>query len=116
MSIRKKNNWISFSENLRRIGFKSYAAYLDSDLWRKKKAAYRASKRPQKCLCCGDPNYQLHHTTYDRLGREWLKDLIPLCSECHETFHKLLKEDDSLNLSDTKLILDGVRKYRKRKK
>lgn len=30
----------------------------------------------------------IHHLRYDRLGREPLTDLIPLCALCHERWHR----------------------------
>lgn len=29
----------------------------------------------------------MHHLTYERLGCEWLTDLVALCKDCHEQEH-----------------------------
>lgn len=63
-------------------------AYLGSRAWRQVRERYKASDLPQVCRC-GATRWQLHHTTYERVGRERLEDLIPLCSECHATAHAL---------------------------
>src|ERR1041384_467720 len=73
---------------LQRLGYKTYAAYLGSRAWRQVRERYKASDLPQVCRC-GATRWQLHHTTYERVGREHLEDLIPLCSECHATAHAL---------------------------
>lgn len=73
---------------LRELGYDTYSAYLSSSAWRDVKARYRASDLPQICMC-GETKVQLHHTTYERVGREELEDLIPLCHDCHATAHDL---------------------------
>lgn len=77
------------------LGFRSYQAYLASQHWRDFKAYYRSSDRPQDCVLCGTPDdIHLHHTTYARLGRERLTDVIPLCSRCHVMAHALVRRGD----------------------
>ena len=80
---------------LRRLGFSSYDAYLKGDHWRERKAAYRASDRPQRCICGEYEGLQLHHITYERLGAELLDDLRLLCAGCHTTVHILERRGDS---------------------
>jgi hypothetical protein len=62
---------------------RDYLAYLQSGTWRTKRnraltlAAYR-------CERCGTGRQlEVHHRTYDRLGREWDQDLEVLCRDCH---------------------------------
>ena len=31
-------------------------------------------------------NLEIHHRTYERLGRERLEDVILICRECHELY------------------------------
>lgn len=76
---------------LREVGYDTYAAYLKSPAWRDLKARYRASDRPQICMC-GEVKVDLHHTTYERVGREELDDLVPLCRDCHTQAHILEAE------------------------
>lgn len=59
--------------------------------WQKvRDARYRFDD--QKCVVChrdltGEP-YQTHHLTYQRLGREKLRDVVTMCDSCHHTFHQ----------------------------
>jgi hypothetical protein len=77
-----------FWGKLNRLGFRTYRDYLRSPHWNSVKARYRASDLPQVCMC-GEEKVQLHHTTYERLGEELLKDLVPLCARCHAMVHVL---------------------------
>ncbi len=69
-----------------------YAEYLRSPHWGEIRQRYIESDRPTQCSVCGDPDYQLHHKTYERLGREELDDLEPLCDRHHRERHKLPPE------------------------
>lgn len=71
---------------LRSLGFSSYWEYLQSAHWQDISRAYKASGLPTRCIC-GAPEVELHHRTYERLGREELTDLIPLCRLCHAAIH-----------------------------
>lgn len=43
-----------------------------------------------RCKQCGSPyGLQVHHRTYERLGREQPDDLICLCRDCHRRAHGL---------------------------
>lgn len=82
-----------FQERLAALGFSTYVAYLRSPHWQAMKAAYRANdKLPQYCLACKNPQFELHHRSYARIGHEWIGDLIPLCRICHEKVHTYLHE------------------------
>jgi hypothetical protein len=76
---------------LREVGYDSYDAYLKSAAWRDVKERYRASDLPQICMC-GATEVDLHHVTYDRVGREELEDFVPLCRACHTQAHILEQE------------------------
>jgi 5-methylcytosine-specific restriction endonuclease McrA len=42
-----------------------------------------------KCENCGEPyGLQVHHLTYERLGRELDTDLVVLCRQCHANEHR----------------------------
>jgi HNH endonuclease len=83
---------------LRPLGFERYADYLASEHWREVRKRYRESDRPQRCKC-GAEGTQLHHTTYVRLGRESLTDLVLLCENCHRRRHGLSKRADPAELA-----------------
>jgi hypothetical protein len=111
---RRRRRKSEFRERLKGLGYRSYSQYLKSEHWEGVKARYRRSKRPKVCACCGDPNYQLHHNTYERLGKERLTDFTPLCDVCHTGFHRYLRAHKELKLSDTDLILEALREKRKK--
>jgi hypothetical protein len=74
---------------IQRLGFKSYAEYLRSPEWAEVRRRYRAAPAlPQECFC-GATEVEFHHTTYERVGRERLEDLVPLCVNCHRMLHAL---------------------------
>lgn len=78
-----------FHVRLRALGFSTYSEYLSSDYWTSIRSEYAESNLPKRCLACGAGPYQLHHRSYERLGREILLDLIPLCRSCHVRLHNL---------------------------
>jgi 5-methylcytosine-specific restriction endonuclease McrA len=73
----------------RRPGF-NYARYRRSRHWQEIRAL-RFERDGHRCQDCkgksGDPVLEVHHLTYDRLGRERLEDLVTLCQRCHSTRH-----------------------------
>jgi hypothetical protein len=68
-----------------------YQEYLQSSHWRtmRRKALENAEHSCQ--LCNSDSALNVHHRTYERLGRERLTDLIVLCRDCHAKFHDKLE-------------------------
>lgn len=73
-----------------------YSAYIKSEAWRAVRQRFIASKLPKVCGGCGRPwgrGDHLHHRTYKNLGREFLRDLVPLCANCHEAVHVLYDSD-----------------------
>ena len=67
-----------------------YSAYLNSQTWKKKRkiALKRAGYRCQVCSA-SQCRLDVHHNTYDRLGREDPEDLCVLCTYCHKKHHNL---------------------------
>ncbi len=70
-----------------------------------------------RCLVCGVEWAlcdDLHHRTYERLGSEACRDLIPLCRSCHGALHRMLETDRSwrrLNRAQaTDLIVGKLRR------
>lgn len=65
-----------------------YKQYLKSKTWKRirEKAMIRAGYKCQLCNQGGKLN--VHHRSYENLGREHASDLITLCEKCHTTFHK----------------------------
>lgn len=72
---------------LLRLGFATYADYLQSDLWqdiRKRVLALRSDRRCDNCE--KERAVQVHHRTYDEKTLRGLRldRLVPLCRKCHE--------------------------------
>lgn len=69
-----------------------YSLYLQSPEWREK-ANKEKEKNPNCSLCNRKGELHVHHRTYVRCGQEQDGDLIVLCSDCHNIFHKCYKYD-----------------------
>lgn len=88
-----KNQQKKLVRQLGKFGYRRLFDYLRSPEFKELKERYRGSGLPQKCVVCKDPNVDLHHRTYARLGEERLTDLIPLCRHHHDQLH-----DEGLDL------------------
>jgi len=71
-----------------RDGVAWYAKYLASKHWKevRDRALSFAEYRCQ--VCNSDKSLDVHHRTYENIGREPIQDLTVLCKECHALFHK----------------------------
>lgn len=78
-------------------GRKFYLAYLNSSSWRitRNRALALAGHQCERCQTKRD--LQVHHKTYERLGREWDQDLEVLCDNCHGSHHELEKAQQGIN-------------------
>jgi hypothetical protein len=99
--------WAHRDARLSELGFSSYGEFLKSDGWQRTKERFRESQMPQECIC-GDDDVHFHHLTYERLGRERLSDLMPLCRRCHQMVHALERRGD-IGLDLEGLTLDEER-------
>jgi 5-methylcytosine-specific restriction endonuclease McrA len=65
-----------------------YSAYIHSDEWNDRREAYLHyyCNRCRGCLSIERP-LQLHHLTYERIGREEIEDCQILCKRCHQRRH-----------------------------
>lgn len=83
--------WDSIDRELRRQPKKQrkviYAAYLRSAEWGRTRDLALEYYGGNCCLCHSTDNLEVHHRTYERLGRERLADLTVLCDPCHERYH-----------------------------
>lgn len=66
----------------------AYSEYLDSDHWEmmRRKVMRRADNICEGCL--SQTAEHVHHKTYKHLGAEFAFELLALCEECHDRFHK----------------------------
>lgn len=71
-------------------GHATYADYRASPWWARVRedALHRAHNRCQ--LCATQTRLEVHHNTYERLGKEWPSDVIVLCRSCHAKHHDRL--------------------------
>jgi hypothetical protein len=63
---------------------KAYNLHIRSAQWRNtRKTLFKM--RGKRCEVCGSSASQLelHHLTYERMGRESAKDLLIVCPDCH---------------------------------
>lgn len=98
--IRAMRNGKSFNQE-------AYAEYLESSHWSAFKALYRANDRyPHECVVCGDPQYELHHWTYERLGAEFFTDVVPLCRGHHAQTHEV--ERSGVPFKEAHLTVAGM--------
>jgi len=69
-----------------------YQAYITSDDWYDRRIKLLCAHK--YCLGCerSFETLQLHHISYDFLGAETRKDVIPVCVDCHSQIHASLKE------------------------
>lgn len=68
-----------------------YKEYLRHPRWKRVRQT-RLEFDEFRCVVChrdmrGEP-YETHHLTYQRLGRERIRDVITVCPSCHKVFHE----------------------------
>jgi hypothetical protein len=81
-------------KRLKLLNFRRYQDYLKSDHWRKFTQVWPvATGLPARCSVpgCKAKHIQYHHLTYQRLGRERMGDVMPLCGTHHKRLHLLQK-------------------------
>ncbi len=76
-----------------------YAAWMASAAWQARRRQWldnwmTAHRTEPTCVVCGGPwslrRGDLHHRSYDRLGHETNRDLLPLDRACHTQLHQIL--------------------------
>lgn len=95
----------------------SYEAYIRSDAWRRSPARLGELKAAGgRCRLCGrgprEVTIEVHHNTYERLGREEPRDLCAICRDCHrvvtcEIRHRRFAAMALPPLRDTPRLLAG---------
>ena len=71
----------------------NYDMYLNSEAWAETREKL-FEKVGRQCIC-GDSATQVHHKTYENLGKEdILKDLVGLCNDCHRNVHQSSKQGE----------------------
>lgn len=64
-----------------------YQRYLCTTHWRIFRLAVMVAANGH-CALCAKPADQVHHLTYERVGHEYLSDVVPLCAKCHQDQHE----------------------------
>jgi 5-methylcytosine-specific restriction endonuclease McrA len=65
-----------------------YHEYLKSDAWKRKRwLVFKRDSR--RCVYCGAPATQVHHTSYapHNVGREPIDCMVSVCDACHRRQH-----------------------------
>jgi len=84
--------WWRFLQDAHRAGPEvwaiRYRLYLRSADWHALRAHVLA-RAEWRCQACGvaSPKLDVHHQTYERVGREAQGDLRAVCRGCHDTLH-----------------------------
>jgi 5-methylcytosine-specific restriction endonuclease McrA len=65
-----------------------YDEYLQTPEWQEKRAEARARADGRCQICNSLGPLDVHHRSYQRRGGERQDDLIVLCRDCHELFHR----------------------------
>lgn len=66
-----------------------YHKYLESHRWQRVRVFVMVAAC-WTCARCGKGADDVHHLTYERLGRERLSDLEPICRSCHRAEHGIV--------------------------
>jgi 5-methylcytosine-specific restriction endonuclease McrA len=79
----------ALTKRLQELRSMPYSEYLRTPEWQARRQQHLRSAG-YRCQVCNNTNTRLnvHHRTYERRGQELYKDLIVLCEQCHELFHK----------------------------
>lgn len=80
-----------------------YADYLRTAHWQQTRGSALRRSDYHCQLCRSQERLEVHHNTYDNLGREYPEDLIVLCHDCHAKFHD--KNQDSQLIEYADIIL-----------
>lgn len=85
----RKTAHLDFLEPMEtQAGRLDYYEYINSPEWYAKSDAAKARAGYRCQVCNSTRQLNTHHRTYERLGRELDTDLIVLCRDCHDLFHK----------------------------
>lgn len=94
-SLEAASTWLAGKESpceylSRHLGIQNrptYHEYLQSPEWKATRNA-AIERAGHACQFCRSTNrLEVHHNTYERIGREEPGDLVVLCHECHSTLH-----------------------------
>jgi len=70
----------------------NYTRYFHSREWNKKREEILKRDNHLCQVCKKGAAEQVHHLTYERMGRELSEDLLSVCTNCHKKLHDEEKE------------------------
>ena len=73
-----------------------YVTYLNSSAWAQKREQV-LQRDGYRCDCKSDQDLEVHHKTYENIGKEPISDLLTLCSDCHSKHHNKLPSTETPN-------------------
>ena len=84
-------NWRTrFQQANGRAWWTVYREYLASNEWQERRNAVLL--RDGCCVICSKPfELEVHHRSYEMVGKELLTDLTTLCKPCHESVTRMLR-------------------------
>lgn len=101
-------------DNLRRLGFTNYRAYLRSDLWKsiRLRVLLDENGEVKRCFRCWRRATQVHHRAYDpaTLAGTQIGSLVQVCAKHHrhgEMPHRRQKAHDRLMGANKRIWKDG---------
>lgn len=68
--------------------FKWYSEYLKSPEWRRKRSLVMERAKGVCEGCMSRDATEVHHTTYEHVGEEFLFELVAICDICHKRAHE----------------------------
>jgi len=73
-----------------------YEEYLQTPHWQelRKKIFERSHGICEKCKQV--KMVDVHHLSYERIGKENLEDLLAVCEDCHNQFHDIVEDKDDI--------------------
>ncbi len=63
----------------------TYDLYVRSEAWAEKRKQV-LKRDDNRCVVCNAPAQEVHHKTYENIGKEPLCDLSSVCKSCHSEF------------------------------
>lgn len=64
-----------------------YREYTKSKEWQARRELVKMRDGGRCRMCGSKPAYNVHHLTYERVGKEKLGDLLLVCDACHKDEH-----------------------------
>lgn len=90
LSAFKSTSQVLDSKKREHFFWSLYSEYMKSEAWAQTRTRVYENKGREctaKLHVCEKEATQVHHISYDHIGREPLWELTPICSACHDAIH-----------------------------